>query len=632
MENRRHNKKTLKDALDVITGAGIQADRQQLKKDMRAQFANYREWIREYVVNAYDALATTCRIFGEENGEEITITVIDDGKGMNRERIEKFFTLYSSTKDIDQNVAIGTHGIGKLSIAAIPNQLRFEMETSDGNECWLARAGRLDSEEDISVEMLENKRPRGTTFRVTFKASCSLRKEMIALEEVLINYVRFLPFQVVISIPMSDKEEPRHIPHSISENWNHYGDSFTRRFKLEVNGGSYEVVMNLGENVHEVYQNKVLVSNKYNLLSHGLKEEWNLGNLGIRVNGSTFELPFGRHCLSDDEILNPLSMQIREQVLPKFMNELYHYLAQAGLEEIRYSGRQVEALTCNLLRFDRTLSKPWCRFEFIRTLDLGKLSFSGITAIVKERGRFFIEDESNAGIDYSYFSEPVLHHDQPGDLIALLKTVFKERCISLKSEDLVFEKWSGDKDKLSDLQKTFMQNLGFHPELFSERNEDDPETDNLEMDDGQEDLSYFGQGIFNEVEEASQDLSKMKWRVSYLVEKDFRTPSQTHLFIHSNNTIILNLYHPLIKKLVELSSVAPKLAGHWGISLCLEDGRNVFPYLSPDTREELLMLDGIAKLKAFQGTGKLEQERMVFKKMFNDFRKNLKDSLDKNLN
>lgn len=274
-------------------------------------------------------------------------------------------------------------------------------------------------------------------------------------------------------------------------------------------------------------------------------------------------------------------------------------------------------------------------YEVIRTRELGLLSYKELSEIVAEKGRFFIEDESNTGIDYSFFTEPVLHHNQPGELLELLKSTFKEKCIFLKGEDLVFEKRGDHCKELSEQQKTFEQNLGFHPGLFSLDNADlldEIEDCLMDSDSNPEDDSYIGHGLVNEIEEACQDLSTLKWRAGFLVEKDLKTPSHIHLFIYSNNTIILNLYHPLIVKLVELSSITPKLAGHWGISLCLEDSRNIFPYLSADTREELLMLDGIAKLKAEGSSKKLEQERKAFNQVFNNCKMNLNDSLNNNLN
>ena len=631
MTAKEKNKKKLQDTLDEITGAGIQADSQQLKKDMRAQFSNYREWIREYVVNAYDAMASYCRITGEQHGDEITITVQDDGKGMNKARIEKFFTLYVSEKDMDDKLAIGTHGIGKLSIAAIPDQTRFELETSDGHEAWLAKAGKLDGIEDIRIRLITSTIPKGSTFRITFKAKKSLKKEMELLKEILVRYVRFLPFHVAIAIPMNENEEATHILHSINENWDVFSDSFSRKYTIDINEDSFEVHMNLGENVHEIYQNKVLVSSNYNLLSHGLKKDWVLGYLAIRVNSSSFELPFGRHCLSNEDILEPISKRIRQKLLPQYMTDLYTYMQQVGLDELRYHGYQVDCLTSNLISFDPSLNKPWSNWEFIRTQTLGKLTFKELTEKIVARGRFFIEDESNAGIDYSSFTEPVLHHEQPGDLITLLQVIFKERCIFLKSTDLVFEQHRENSQDLSELERTFEKSLGFHPDLISPDDFTDEYEEELD-DSSMDDLGYFGQGLFSEVEEACRDLSTLKWKASYLVEKDFKTPCQTHLFIYTNHTIILNLHHPLIKKLVALSGVNSKLAGHWGISLCLEDGRNVFPYLSADTRKELLMLDGIAKLAEIKATSQLDQDRREFNKMFKEFRGNLSDSIKKNLN
>lgn len=626
------NKKKLQETLDEITGAGIQADSQQLKKDMRAQFSNFREWIREYVVNAYDALATYCRITGEKHGDEITVTVQDDGLGMNKRRIEKFFTLYASEKDMEANRAIGTHGIGKLSIAAIPDQRRFEMETSDGTEAWLAQAGKLDGIEDIRVRLLSSSIPKGTTFRITFESTNTLKREMTLLKEILVMYVRFLPFHIAIAIPMNEQEDASHILHSINENWDSYSDYFARKYTLDINRNAYEVHLNLGENAHEVYQNKVLVSSNYNLLSHGLKKEWALGYLGIRVNSSSFELPFGRHCLSDEDILNPISRKIRNELLPQYMTDLYNYIQQLCADDLRFYEYKVDALTSNLISVEPTLNKPWSRHEFIRTQSLGKLSFKELTETVMVKGRFFIEDESNAGIDYSNFPEPVLHHEQAGDLITLLKLLFKDRCIFLKSTDLVFEKPGDNHTELNNLQKIFEKNLGFHPDLISPddlMDETEKETEGSSWDD---DLSSFSQGLFNEVKEACQDLSSLKWKASFLVEKDFKTPCQTHLFIYINHTIMLNLNHPLIEKLVALSAVNPKLAGHWGVSLCLEDGRNVFPYLSADTRKELLMLDGIAKLAEVNSSGLLEQDRKAFNELFSEFRRNLNDSLRKNMN
>ena len=603
-----------------------------MKKDMRAQFSNYREWIREYVVNAYDALASYCRISGEKNGDEITVKVEDDGKGMDKQRILKFFTLFTSEKDMEASRAIGTHGIGKLSIAAIPDQVRFEMETSDGKEAWLAKAGKLDGMEDIRVCLLNTTISRGTTFRITFKSSNSLMQEMTLLKEILHMYTRYLPFHISISVPLNEKEGSSHILHSINENWNSYSDSFSRKYTIDIAGNSFEVDFTLGDSVHEVYQNKVLISSKYNLLSNDLKKEWLLEYLGIRVDSSAFELPFGRHCLSNEDILYPLSRRIRKKFLPQYMADLYNHMQQHSLDELDYYTIQLNALTCNLISYDPSLDRPWSRYEFIRTQKLGKISLEELTEIAKKNGRFFIEGESNAGIDYSNYSELVIQQDQVEELDKLLKILFKDRCIFLKSADQVFEKYDDGNNQMNELQKSFERNLGFHPELISTWEWDDETEEEMEDSDHDDELSYFGQGLFEEVEEVWQDLSTLKWKANFLVEKNLQTPCYTRLFLYTNHTIILNLYHPFIEKLVSLSAVNPMLAGHWGVSRRLENSRNIFPYLSADIRKELLMLDGIAKLTEDKSQSKEEEDGKAFNRMFSDFRSKLNDSLMKSLN
>lgn len=647
MAARAKNKKRLQETLNEITAAGIQADGQQLKKDMRAQFSNYREWIREYVVNAYDALASYCRISGEKHGDEITVTVEDDGKGMDKQRIRKFFTLYASEKDLEAGRAIGTHGIGKLSVAAIPGQVRFEMETSDGREAWLAKAGKLDGMDDIHVRQLNTRIPRGSTFRVTFKSKNSLVKEMTLLKEILVRYTRFLPLQIAIAIPVSDHmDEPEDgskdgsrekmadtkcVLHAINENWNACSDTFSREYVLELDGNSYEVMLNLGNQLQEIYQQRVLISSKYDLLSRGLKEDWALEYLSIRVNSSSFELPFGRHCLRDENILQPLSRKIRNNLLPQYLTDLYKHMESLDMHASRQVSFQVDALSCRLIALDHSLNKPWSNYAFIRTMNLGKISFKELWETVKSKGRFFIEDESNAGIDYTSFNDLVLQHEQAEDLIKLLETLFKDRCILLKGTDLVFEKY-GTNQELNELQKTFERNLGFHPELFSEGDLSDEPNRKVNGPVKPTEQSYLGQGLFNEVEEACQDLCTLKWKAGFLVEKDLTSPCFTHLFIYSNHTIILNLYHPLIEKLVALSAVNPRLAGHWGVSLCLLDSRNVFPYLSADTRKELLMLDGMAKLGSGKSRPQADQDRKAYQQLFSEFRRNLNENLKKHLN
>ena len=133
---------------------GIQVDRKKLKKDMCEQFADPREWIREFVVNAYDADATVCWISGWEDEQTLTITVRRQRPWNGSTRgIMDFNVLYRSVKKSSLNVAVGQFGVGKLSVAAIKGQRQFEMTTSTGKEAWRMKANcLLDDDADITAE------------------------------------------------------------------------------------------------------------------------------------------------------------------------------------------------------------------------------------------------------------------------------------------------------------------------------------------------------------------------------------------------------------------------------------------------------------------------------------------------
>jgi len=88
---------------------------------MCTQFADYYEFIREYVVNAYDACATFCLIKVSEDQTSLKIGIHDNGNGMNLKRLIDFLTVFRSRKDNQMIKSVGRHGIGKLSVAALPD-------------------------------------------------------------------------------------------------------------------------------------------------------------------------------------------------------------------------------------------------------------------------------------------------------------------------------------------------------------------------------------------------------------------------------------------------------------------------------------------------------------------------------
>jgi hypothetical protein len=103
-------------------------------------------------------------------------------------------------------------------------------------------------------------------------------------------------------------------------------------------------------------------------------------------------------------------------------------------------------------------------------------------------------------------------------------------------------------------------------------------------------------GTIKELEKAKSDLQNVNWRVSHLVERDGKTPCLRHRFLTRGEDVVLNLYHPDIKKLVKLAETVPALACHWAIAMCLVENAHILKHLSAEEREDVLLVDAMAKL------------------------------------
>ncbi len=126
---------SLTEKLQNIQDNGIQTHRQHLKRNMCTQFSDPYEFIREYVVNAYDASATFCLIRVSEDETSLKVGIHDNGSGMDFNRLKDFLTVFRSRKDNSMIKTVGRHGIGKLSVAALPGLTHFRAVTSTGKEC-----------------------------------------------------------------------------------------------------------------------------------------------------------------------------------------------------------------------------------------------------------------------------------------------------------------------------------------------------------------------------------------------------------------------------------------------------------------------------------------------------------------
>ncbi len=567
---------------------GIQVDVQKLKKDSCAQFRDYNEWIREYVNNAYDAGATECIIHGQKDGETVSVFVRDNGCGMDRRRVLDFFTLYRSRKDGDPAKAIGRHGIGKISVAAIPGQCGFKMLTSNGSEAWQTETGSLLDDATITLQRIEPVPESGTTFCIRFRTKKTLAGVMQELENVLNTYVRYVPMEIRIFLPDNAENKSSGTWRIIAADWELDDASIFKSYSIRLHDCAFEIVLSIGKARHEIYQNRVFISNGYNLLSHDMEQNWSVPGLRIRVDSPDFELPFGRHCLCNEDVLESLARTIRTKLLPEFLLQLKPYFERAdagqGVEE-------VESMVVGLCYYQPDFTRLWAQWPVFRMVDGRRVSLAELRNEVSQSGKLYIAGEQEVGADYSFFDGPVMSSSQISYGLQVFEQVFGAETINLQQKDMVMEAPGGAKPNLSDLEKRFADALGFHPQVFDlgpEKKHDDAKR------------AFMNeprlQGLIKEQRKAKKDLESVRWRVSHLVERDGKTPCMRHRYLYKDEEVVLNLYHPDIKKLVELSKHQAALAGHWAIAMCLTEDSSILSHLSAESREDILLLDAMSKL------------------------------------
>ena len=512
-----------------------------------------------------------------------------------------FFTIYRSVKDVGVKNAVGRHGIGKLSIAAIPGQCGLEIFTSTGTESWSAKAGNLLAEDPIHIKQEKIRKKRGTSFKVSYKSVKELDKEMEALFQVLVKYVKYLPMRIIVFIPNEDNPDEKGSPKWVNDHWPEFPESLCMFQQLSINGQQYDTTLCLGKQAEEIYQSNVFVTSKYHLLSHDFEDKWHIPYLRVMVSSPDFELPFGRHCLNNEFVLPELSRKIRQTMLPRFFKAIMQYYQKAQIRHFGLSTNCIEELAAALMFYDDNTLNPWFDFPLFRLVEQSSISFNELKKKIGAKGNFYIEDAQNAGVDYSVFKVPVLKQEQHGLAIKVLGKYFENRCINLNVGNLIMEIPPGLKPKLSEAELQFQQSLGLSFSRASNSSLFDSPSSAM-TGVSEKDFDYIS-GLSNsklkeEAKDAKMELGNIVWKVNYLVEKDGQTPCLTHRFLFKEETVILNLNHPDIKELVYFSGENSKLAGHWAIALCLLDEKNILPHITAEAREDLLLMDAMAKAGA----------------------------------
>jgi hypothetical protein len=598
MEEKSLSVAELEKDLNAIDIQGISADRKKLKQDMCAQFTDFREWIREYVVNSFDAGATNCKISGHENEETLTINVEDNGHGMDKQGMKDYFTLFRSIKYGDPAKTIGCHGAGKLSVAAIPDQTVFFMRTSTGKECWQLTTGCLLDDDPVVINCMDSVPAQGTLFEITFKKIISLPEELAKLKVVLQNYCKYLPMDIILLGKTSAKKNRSRSVHWIKGEWNFGPEIIPVTYQVEEYDKSYEVILGMGSGKHSVYQNRVLISTNYNLLKNGAGSSINLPYLDIRINSQDFKPTFGRNRLTNESFLDEISLNLRNNLIPKYFAMLADKYQSGHLNDFDIGISEIETLACSIL----TQSPHWissaANLPIFRIKNDHSLSFEDLRQCVIEKNLLYLENQDSSGIDFSVFDAPVISLKQPNGGLEFIKKYFSSFITNLGLNDVVLEAPEGSCKKLGTKEIIFENYLGFHPDALN-YNFQDSDTNNSTNFTNELSLDLSSKEFFATLSEESQnaqmELKHVEWKVNYLVDRDGKTPNKTHRFLLNGNLIVLNLNHEEIQKLLKMSKFAPALAGHWAMAICLSESNNILKHLTPEAREDLLLIDAMAR-------------------------------------
>jgi hypothetical protein len=626
MNPTNKTREILETELKTIEENGIRADRKNMKRNMYTQFADPFEFAREYVVNSYDAMATECYISGRETVNTVTVTIRDNGKGMDFQRIQDYFKIFRSRKDYPGIKAVGRFGVGKMSVAAVPGLLLFSGTTSTGTECWRFETDTLIDDRPVKLEQIEPVPPMGTKFEITLEKKMTLSKLLERIYDILYKYVRHLNIDVFFDLPEVD-EEQNPIRKKLTEGaWNYDPKSLGREYQLFLFGTPIEVVMGIGNFEHELYQNRVFITSKYNLLSFDLEKEIKVPNLMIRINSEVFELTFGRHCLSNESVLIGLVKEIRTTILPQYIN----YLISCYNEDLIISSpdiaRGIDEMVIGLLNLNQKC-KVWNTFPVFNVSGGSRISFQNLNDDIEDKGLVYIEATENEGTDYSMFNATVLKQRQPEGTLELIANAFGKRVINLDLHDTVLEILNNNEIVLSAEEKEFEKFLVFQPkqEVIDRilnagiKNSDRHSGKYSDMREQIENSI----GICEEAKIIEQDIMSLAWKVNYLVERDGKTSCYSRKFLITDRKIILNLFHPEIRQFVELSSINARLAAHWAMAMCLSDPK-LLPHITPDAREDILLIDAMSRINA-DGDFIENREFASTNKSFMDFLRNCKD-------
>ncbi|MCA9620715.1 MAG: ATP-binding protein [Myxococcales bacterium] len=182
--------------------------------DMVRQFADPYAFLRELVQNGIDAGATALEVgVGWDPSGEVTVSVADDGTGMDRATIEgPLLTLFASAKDGDDS-KIGKYGVGFVSVFALaPRRVVVETWRADAAYRLTLFPDHRYELEEVEVAAASERSASGTVIAVQVEAGeAELPAFAARAEEALARWCSHARVPIFLSVTMGRETQKARI-------------------------------------------------------------------------------------------------------------------------------------------------------------------------------------------------------------------------------------------------------------------------------------------------------------------------------------------------------------------------------------------------------------------------------------
>jgi hypothetical protein len=587
----------LEQRLAAIAGQNIKADPIRLVESIRRQFSNPNEYARELVANGLDAGATRIQVKGdvwENNGETFgRLQFIDDGKGMSFSEVQSYLTVFESHKD--GAMAVGKHGVGKVSPWADRDLAGYIIDTCDGKE--RTELFMTSVQDGVLRRYQGYPQRRGTTVALLWRGRdhvAIVKEKLAAAKKILVGFCRYLATPVTVDDwdPGAGSFTARQITvRPEQDGWIPCGEINIRGFpaafwyRLGGTGGLH------------LYQGGVFITRKMEL--RGMR--WDLDDLAVAADSHAFHLPISRNDVIEDGAYQTLCSHLLSIILPDIMTGVCAGLDTGVEEPGALDFERASGLIIEYLRIKPDFG-PAMSLPLFPVLPFGYASVLQVRAEAQKFGCLHVCVCS--GDEFAGFAGHDVVLDEKR-MTESMEKLLKERfgpLTKINYQEDSMEAPAGSKGaELSALERKFQESLvllSCDMDLIADSGNDrDGDANSGDAGGGgaRTRRSVFGALL-------SPDIPDVRFRLSRLVRLDGTTPVQGVKFKINGSKVTLNLNHPEIKAHLAFAERDADLAAHWCIrELILSDRLDCFKHLSYDGCEAVVLRDAAGRCAEPEG-------------------------------